>query len=399
MLAIQTSFYAMSVCLCLFTGMLVWRMRSKFSVRYFMLFLLIQGFSSVSEWLMATPDTSYKGLWLLNIMTLALFCAPCLWLFARDMSTKQHDLKRVDIRVHCLPIVIGVLLLVPLASSIHTGSSFNNEVDPLTTEYTFFLHTSMLSMAGVFFLQSIYYFKRCLSFTQRRISQNKSLFAHTCDSGVNALRVLTLVVIANFIMNVSRVLYCWVLDDISVINLSFAFLHLFLVGYLCFSVVEHALSYQPHNNKTRETLFGNESSLSQQKVQKYQNSALDSDRRAVILEKIESLFNDQKYYRDSRLNLDGLCKKLGDIPYVVSQAINQSHYQNFYSLVNLYRIEEAKLLLLQNPHHPILEIAYSVGYNSKSTFNTSFKKLVEMSPSEYRKIHSKPPLTEQINCQ
>jgi AraC-like DNA-binding protein len=331
-------------------------------------------------------------------MMFALFSAPCLWMFARDISTKQHKLKSLNLRWRGLPILLSVLLLLPLASSIHSGSSFNNEFDPLTPHYTFFLHSTMLMMAGIFFIQSLYYLKQCMGFIRQRLEQNKSLFAQTSDSGVNTLRVLVLIVLANFVVNVMRVLYCWILDDVSIVNLLFSFVQVSLIVYLCFAVVAHAINYSMGCQLTRESLFGTSSDVDENNTSKYKHSALDAKRRANILGAIETLFNQENCYRNSRLNLDLLCEKLGDLPYVVSQAINQSEYQNFYRLVNQYRVTEAQSLLLENMDRPILDIAYSVGYNSKSTFNTAFKKYSGLSPSDYRKAFSHAPHTKHLSC-
>ncbi len=62
--------------------------------------------------------------------------------------------------------------------------------------------------------------------------------------------------------------------------------------------------------------------------------------------------------------------------------------QNFYEYVNNYRIEEFKRLLLEPKYENIkfLNIAFDVGFNSKSTFNTSFKKFTGKTPSEYKKF-------------
>ncbi len=69
----------------------------------------------------------------------------------------------------------------------------------------------------------------------------------------------------------------------------------------------------------------------------------------------------------------------------ISSIINQHLNQNFYEFVNQYRIEEAKKVLLKNRELTILEVLYSVGFNSKSTFNTLFKKTTQLTPTEYRK--------------
>jgi AraC-like DNA-binding protein len=55
--------------------------------------------------------------------------------------------------------------------------------------------------------------------------------------------------------------------------------------------------------------------------------------------------------------------------------------------VNTYRVEEAKRKLVDpsRKHYSLLAIAEEVGFNSKSAFNTAFKKQTSMTPSEFRK--------------
>lgn len=72
----------------------------------------------------------------------------------------------------------------------------------------------------------------------------------------------------------------------------------------------------------------------------------------------------------------------------ISSIINHHLNQNFYEFVNQYRIEEAKKVLLKNRELTILEVLYSVGFNSKSTFNTQFKKTTKLTPTEYRRKNS-----------
>jgi len=64
--------------------------------------------------------------------------------------------------------------------------------------------------------------------------------------------------------------------------------------------------------------------------------------------------------------------------------------RNFCDFINVYRIEESKRLLSDpvRGERSILDIAYEVGFNSKSTFNSAFKKYTGMKPSEFRSIRS-----------
>jgi AraC-like DNA-binding protein len=63
--------------------------------------------------------------------------------------------------------------------------------------------------------------------------------------------------------------------------------------------------------------------------------------------------------------------------------------KNFMDLLNNYRIEEAKEMLLKpgKNDRSILEIAFEVGFNSKEVFNRCFKKYTGMTPSEFKKMN------------
>ena len=95
----------------------------------------------------------------------------------------------------------------------------------------------------------------------------------------------------------------------------------------------------------------------------------------------------QKPYRDASLTLVSMAQKLSISVAYLSQIINKSFNQNFNDFINSYRIKESKELLL-NPsdgRKNILQIAYEVGFNSKTTFNSAFKKFTGVTPSEFKK--------------
>jgi len=84
--------------------------------------------------------------------------------------------------------------------------------------------------------------------------------------------------------------------------------------------------------------------------------------------------------------LSQLADRLQVPTHQVSQAINEGTNKNFYDLVNGYRVTEAKRLLVdpKNEHFTILSIGFEAGFNSKTTFNTVFKKFTQLTPTEYR---------------
>ena len=93
-----------------------------------------------------------------------------------------------------------------------------------------------------------------------------------------------------------------------------------------------------------------------------------------------------KLYRETELTLQQLSDKLQLPTYQVSQAINEGMKRNFYDLVNSYRVEEAKRLLKdrKSMNYTILSVGFDAGFNSKTTFNTVFKKFTGYTPTAFR---------------
>ena len=94
-----------------------------------------------------------------------------------------------------------------------------------------------------------------------------------------------------------------------------------------------------------------------------------------------------KPFLDSNISIKELAEQV-DIPsYYLSYIINECLHQNFFDFINIYRIKESQQLIDQyiNDKTTILEIIYESGFNSKSVFNTAFKKHTGLTPSEYKK--------------
>jgi AraC-like DNA-binding protein len=114
---------------------------------------------------------------------------------------------------------------------------------------------------------------------------------------------------------------------------------------------------------------------------------ITEERVEEIMAQIESLMQETKQYRNQELSIYNLSKELEINKTYLSYVINEKKGQNFSSFINQYRINEAKILLLDKEmeNYTIEGIANTVGFNSKSSFNAAFKKYEGMTPSEYKK--------------
>jgi AraC-like DNA-binding protein len=119
---------------------------------------------------------------------------------------------------------------------------------------------------------------------------------------------------------------------------------------------------------------------------KYKKSSLDDAEKNVILDSIVSQMENDKYFLSSTASLSGLSKTINESSHHVSQVINEKLNQSFFEMLATYRVEEAKAFLKTElgKKLTIEEVAERVGYNSKSAFNTAFKKITSQTPSTFR---------------
>ena len=101
------------------------------------------------------------------------------------------------------------------------------------------------------------------------------------------------------------------------------------------------------------------------------------------IEKLKREMGDKRYYLDEELSLRQLAEYLELKPVELTELIKASEYENFYDLVNTYRIDQVKEQLKQSDEQ-IIQLAYQNGFKSKSTFNKIFKEKTGFTPKAYR---------------
>ncbi len=116
---------------------------------------------------------------------------------------------------------------------------------------------------------------------------------------------------------------------------------------------------------------------------------LNGDAEALA-QKIRKIMENDKLYKDPDLTLNKFSDAVKSQSYLVSLVINEKFNMSFPELINTYRIEEAKSRLKsrEDQHLSVESIAYDSGFNSISSFYSSFKKLCYTTPADYRKEHT-----------
>jgi AraC-like DNA-binding protein len=108
----------------------------------------------------------------------------------------------------------------------------------------------------------------------------------------------------------------------------------------------------------------------------------------LLKAKIEAYMQRNKPHINPRLTLNDLADKLKIQPHTVSKVINDGFNKNFFDFINSYRIEEFKGRMTDPKfkNFTLLSIAFDCGFNSKTAFNRSFKKLTNQTPKEYYNV-------------
>lgn len=150
----------------------------------------------------------------------------------------------------------------------------------------------------------------------------------------------------------------------------------YIVGALSFSFILYLMVllfiFRSHKN----TAFFEEK-------EKYQNKKIDEETIAQITSKL-AIIKEKELFKNSDLKLADLAKELNLSPHTLSQFLNNNLGKSFSLFINEYRIEKAKELLATHKNYSMEAIGYDAGFNSKSTFFTTFKKLVGETPLNFK---------------
>jgi AraC-like DNA-binding protein len=112
-----------------------------------------------------------------------------------------------------------------------------------------------------------------------------------------------------------------------------------------------------------------------------------SDDLQEIANNFVDLMENERLFKIEGLSVKDVADNMEVQAYLVSQAINNCLGKSFFDLVNGYRVEEAKKLMLDEKlnHLSMIGIGFEAGFNSKTAFNIAFKKHTGMTPSEFKR--------------
>ncbi|WP_299888444.1 AraC family transcriptional regulator [uncultured Lacinutrix sp.] len=153
----------------------------------------------------------------------------------------------------------------------------------------------------------------------------------------------------------------------------------YISGALTFSFLLYILLlFVFYNKKNKSILFNS--------LNKYANKKIDTSEASQLIQRLKTVMSkEDALYKNSNIKSIDVAKKIGITTHQLSQLLNDNLGKNFALYINEYRIEAAKKMLKNDTNLTLEAIGYECGFNSKSTFFTTFKKLTGKTPAQFKK--------------
>lgn len=150
-----------------------------------------------------------------------------------------------------------------------------------------------------------------------------------------------------------------------------------------FLLINLALAYAPHMPERIEEVAR----------ETYLSSTLTNIDCEEAAHRLDDLMRRERIYENPDLDLNQTAQRLGLSPHQLSELVNTRLGKGFSRYVREFRVEAAKLMLLDEPEASVLAVGLNTGFSSQSNFYTAFREITGMTPGQFRKI-SRPDSPE-----
>ena len=382
----------MGLSMCLFMALFLFmdskdKSTTKKSPRRFLAgFMLIYSITFLDDVLIASGiNTNFPNLHGIFIPVYFLL-GPFLYFYVRDTCAVDSYLLIRPRLKHFLTFLFSVALMVPfylLPQSEKEQIFSRNVISTTETLLPWIAIFGLLIVHIALLIQLLFYLVQSFRVLLRYFENLKQFFSNVEDNKLGWLRLLIVMLTLSWAVYSYYIATNWPEPANDIVRIVVGLVDVVIIYFISFmglrqnAVFRDLIASRSPAAETEEN-NGNK--------QKYAKSALSDEDAERIYSKLHTALTDDGLFSDSMLSLRGLSDHTKISSNYISQVINQKTNSHFFDFVNKFRIDEAmKKLSDVNEKQSILDIAYSVGFNSKSTFNTAFKRHTGQTPSEFRK--------------
>lgn len=348
------------------TALAIASSRNRFLTGLFILILI----HALGELLIASGAYQYAPHLAGIQLPIRMLLGPALYFYAHSMmASEQLKVSRAYGLALLGPVVILLIMLPFVGLSAEQKLSLANPAtrDPVLWQLAI---TTCALAAGIFVAYTAAYLLAALRLQNRHRARMMEQYANIETRSLDWLRIMLLVWgLVWLLFAVDRAL--WIANIRPgpfgiILALAEAFA---VIAFAHLALNQPPLPDPDTNNETENT--------------RTREPTLSQERMARIAEKLKTCMLEDRLFTENELSLRHLADATNTSENHLSETFSQYLKTNFFQFVNEYRINEAKHLL-QRADSSITTIAFDIGYNSRSTFNTAFKKSTGLTPSAFR---------------
>lgn len=315
-----------------------------------------------------------------NVLFLMFFVFP--FLYVKYMSRKVSEFKKTDL-LHFLPALFAFLALIPFFIL-----PAHEKIRLMTSSPEPYLRTVHAFIDNFAILQGVVYVLLSLRYINKYHKQVKEDFSNIDHLTMYWLRnLIVLIFIIWFFGSLGDKLYASKLIRDYYFDFLFFFVggSIYVISYYLFVKRELFVTKRFPSNSlsvTSDNTAGAEAELEEEK----KNLLLEDSYCEEVIRKLVHAMEVDKMYLNQNLSLNDVSRAIGIPRHHISLVLNNKLNNTFFDYINRYRVEEVKRMI-QSPGSEkltLLGISFEAGFNSKATFNRSFKKYENVTPQQYR---------------
>jgi len=311
----------------------------------------------------------YQAVYLFS-KTFTFLIFPSFFLYVQSICRINFKLSLNNL-LHTIPFIIYNLVLI--SYYVITFYSGDNSIIDFLNKLIWVFGVILLKLQALFYIIAVIYTLR----------KHKKIYLENYTEGSIAiyklLSQITIILVITFPITVSKELVSHTpLYD------SFKWLSIVLIilalAMFCLFILKALYNSELFRNVDFNIQTANQ--ITQESKVKIENIADQN----LIIEQLLQYMKEQEPYLNPTLTLMELSSQLDMPSHKLSIIINKHIGQHFFDFVNHYRIAKAKTYLqdFMNNKLTIQQVFYDVGFNSKSSFNTAFKKHTGLTPTEFK---------------
>lgn len=350
---------------CFLISFLLFLSRNNKAANLYMAsFQMLTGFFLLLGFLSGIDSIKHSSIPVLVSISLIYFMIPLIYLYTVRLSETSTSRDY-------LHFILPVMAMIYTLGRLLTISNWDLQFNTLPLDL-FLLFQSGMIVNNVYIL----FMHRLITTYRKNLEERYSTMRHIRLKWLSIF--LSISSIAIILFSTSNIADYFFPAQFPILFLvieivSYVLLLIFLLSIAYFSFLQTEINLD--SNKKREG-------------PSYEKQRIGESLELTYLNKLLAYMEKEKPYLYPDLTIGQLAEQISIPAAQLTMILNTRLKQNFYHFINSYRIKAACHMLEEDEQKNILSIAMEVGFNSKTTFNTFFKKNMKMTPREYRKLKS-----------